>query len=96
METAASALSELAKGAASSGMEDEWEIFGKDVANSIRALDNKDLQRWVKFAVQSAIFQATDHVTQLQHTHSPTVVAYSRFSTPPAFQDINNGSYHGY
>ncbi|XP_068752661.1 uncharacterized protein [Montipora capricornis] len=59
LESATSALNQLAKNAASAP-EDEWDIFGKDVASSIRHLGDKDLQRRVKFAVQSAIFQATE------------------------------------
>lgn len=64
MDTKASALSELAKGAASSSKEDdEWDIFGRDVANSIRAIKSEDLQRREKFAVQTAIFQTTEHAS---------------------------------
>ena len=45
MDTAASALSEQAKGAASSSKEDdEWDIFGRVVANSIRAIKSEDQQ----------------------------------------------------
>ena len=57
LESAASALNEIAK---STSTEDEWDVFGKDVANSLRSLPNKDLQRRVKFAIQSAIFQTTE------------------------------------
>ena len=57
MDTATSPLSELAKGAAV--QEDGWDVFGRDVANSIRAIDSKKSQRRVKFAVQTAIFQAS-------------------------------------
>lgn len=57
LESAASALNEIAK---SSSTEDHWDVFGKDVANSLRSLPNKDLQRQVKFAIQSAIFQTTE------------------------------------
>ena len=35
-------------------------VFGKDVANPLRSLSNKDLQRRLKFAIQSVIFQATE------------------------------------
>ena len=59
MESAATALNKIAKGV-SSDDEDEWTTFGKDVANSLRGLPDKDLQRRVKFAVQSAIFQASE------------------------------------
>lgn len=51
-----SALNEIAK---SSSTEDHWDVFGKAVANYLRSLPNKDLQRQVKFAIQSAIFQTT-------------------------------------
>lgn len=57
LKSATSTLNQLAKNAVSAP-EDEWDIFGKDVA--IRHLGNKDLQRRVKFVVQSAIFQATE------------------------------------
>ena len=67
MDTAASALIELAKGAASSSKEDdEWGIFGRDVANSICAIKSEQLQRRAKFAVQTAIFQTTEHAMQQQ------------------------------
>ena len=67
MDTAASALSELAKGAASSSIEDdEWDVFGKNVANSLRAIKSEDLQRRANCAVQTAIFQTTEHAMQQQ------------------------------
>lgn len=67
MDTKASALSELAKGAASSSKEDdEWDIFGRDVANSIRAIKSEDLQHRAKFVVQTAIFQTTEHASLQQ------------------------------
>lgn len=59
LESATSALNQLTKNAASAN-EDQWDIFGKDVASSLRGLQDKDLQRRVKFAVQTAIFQATE------------------------------------
>lgn len=59
LHSATSALNQVAKNAASAP-DDEWEIFGKDVANAIRGVADKDLQRRVKFAIQSAIFQATE------------------------------------
>ena len=59
MESAATALNRIAKGV-SSDDEDEWTTFGKDVANSLRGLPDKDMQRRVKFAVQSAIFQTSE------------------------------------
>ena len=92
METAATALSELAKEAkesketTSSNLakeEDEWDVFGRDVANSIRALGNSDWQRRVKFAVQTAIFQTTE-----QQRAPPHYAAYN-------VQENNGGlNYH--
>ena len=41
-------------------------IFGRDVANSIRAIKSEDLQHCAKFVVQTAIFQTTEHAS-LQH-----------------------------
>lgn len=41
-------------------------IFGRDVANSIRAIKSEDLQHRAKFVVQTAIFQTTEHAS-LQH-----------------------------
>ena len=60
LESAATALTQIAKG--SSSDEDEWNVFGRDVANSLRGLADKDQQRRVKFAIQSAIFQSTEPV----------------------------------
>ena len=60
METAATALTELAKYA--DNKEDEWDVFGRDVANSLRRLQNKDLQGIVKFSIQSTIFHASQSV----------------------------------
>ena len=60
METAANALSNLAN---SSTKEDEWDIFGKDVANSIRSLRSVNLQRKAKFAVQQVLFKVSDSAT---------------------------------
>lgn len=59
-ETAAIALRDLAQASSTEEVEDEWDIFGKDVANSLRNLKERELQRRVKFAVQSAIFHATE------------------------------------
>lgn len=83
MDTAASALSELAKGAASSSKEDdEWDIFGRDVANSIRAIKSEDLQRRARFAVQTAIFQTTEHAMQRQACQPGTASnLYTCFNT---------------
>ena len=60
LETAANALRDLAQASSTEEVEAEWDIFGKDVANSLRNLGDRNLQRKVKFAVQSAIFQATE------------------------------------
>ena len=54
METAANALTQLTNH--EDDEQDEWDIFGKDVANSLRALKNPDWQRRAKFAIQTAIF----------------------------------------
>ena len=51
METATNARNDLAKGATTEQV-DEWEIFGKDVASSIRSLDNVHIQGKAKFADQ--------------------------------------------
>ena len=93
METAASALSELAKGAAtcsSSTVDDEWEIFGRDVANSIRGIKNKDLQRCVKFAVQTAIFQTTEQALQSAAPSNPYTTCFN------SYHEQDNVSYHNF
>jgi hypothetical protein len=58
METAANALTYLSNQA--DDELDEWDIFGKDVANSLRALNNPDWQRRAKFAIQTAIIPVTE------------------------------------
>ena len=60
LESAATALNRIATG--SSSDDDEWDVFGRDVANSLRGLS--DQQRRVKFAIQSAIFQSTEPVNR--------------------------------
>ncbi len=66
MEKAASALADLAKGATNvthannEKKEVRWDVFGRDVANTIRGLGNTDWQRRVKFAIQTAIFQTLE------------------------------------
>ena len=62
METAANTLSNLEN---SSTTEDEWDIFGKDVANSIRSLRSVHLERKAKFAVQQVLFKVSDSATAL-------------------------------
>lgn len=42
LESAASAFNEIAK---RSSTEDEWDVFGKHAANSLRSLPTKDFQR---------------------------------------------------
>ena len=81
METAATALSELAKGTLSRPKqeEDEWDVFGRDVANSIRSLGNVHWQQRVKFAVQSAIFQGTE---QARHMTTSASDLHSGFNNP--------------
>lgn len=56
METAANALADIAN---NKDEEDEWNVFGRDVANSLRSIENTFVQRQVKFAIQTAIFQAS-------------------------------------
>lgn len=84
-ETAASALNELAKGSGSHE-EDEWEIFGRDVANSLRSLQNVELQRRAKFAVQTAIFQSSQTAVPQPILH-PTTMPYNLMST---YQNSDN------
>ncbi len=82
METSATALTELAKGAkARPIVNDECDIFGKDVANSVQAINNVQLQRHVKFyfILRNVIYQAAQ-------TSDPFIC----FNT---FQD-NGVSYH--
>lgn len=58
MKTAASALTKLSQD--NDDQQDEWDVFGVDVANSLRAINSPEWQRRAKFAVQSAIFQAAE------------------------------------
>ena len=80
LESAAAALNKIAKGA-SSDNEDEWDTFGKDVANSLRGLTDKDLQRRVKFAVQSAIFQTSEPRTPTYPPYNYTDESYHGFTS---------------
>ena len=59
LESAASALNKIAKGSSSDG-DDEWDVFGRDVANLLRGLSDKDQQRREKFAIQSARLRSTE------------------------------------
>ena len=72
METAAKALSHLAT---ESTQEDEWDVFGKDIANSIRGLGRPEWQRRAKFAIHSIIFKISgqahqSYTSQVQHVPS--------------------------
>ena len=65
MEKAAAALSDIAKNVNECPTtavrdDDEWDVFGRDVANTLRGIESKDLQRRVKFAIQTAIFQTIE------------------------------------
>ena len=96
METAASALSELAKEAkASPSKNDEWEIFGRDVANSIRAINKVDLQRRIKFAIQSTIFQMTEQAQTLvpQQVPQPSTQHSNPYICFNTYQE-NGTTYH--
>ena len=48
-ETAANALTQLTN--QEDDEQDEWDIFGKDVANSLRALKNPDWQRRANYSL---------------------------------------------
>ena len=100
METAATTLTDLVKGAkAPSSVNDEWEIFRKDVANSIWAIKNVELQRYVKFATQSsAIFQTTQQANQPLQAIQPQQASQGAQGSSPyicfnTFQD-NGATYH--
>ena len=72
METAPKALSHLAT---ESTQEDEWDVFGKDIANSIRGLGRPEWQRRAKFAIHSLIFKISEqahqsYTSQVQHVPS--------------------------
>lgn len=77
MKTAAGALTKLTQD--SDDQQDEWDVFGMDVANSLRALKNSDCQRRAKFAVQYAIFQATEKAKSTVPTVSTLPVLDSFF-----------------
>ena len=95
MEAAASALSKLAKGAKSSPKKiDEWEVFGRDVANSIHAINSVDLQRRVKFAIQSAIFQTTEQAQpSVPQVPQPSTHASNPYICFNTYQE-NGPTYH--
>ena len=75
METAANALTHLSN--QEDDELDELDIFGKDVANSLRALNNPDWQRRAKSAVQTAIFQVTEKARHpFQSPRCPSLVLH--------------------
>lgn len=80
METAANALSQLAT---ESTKEDEWDVFGKDIANSLRGLGNSESQRRAKFAIQSIIFQVAEKARQSSISQVQPVV-----NTPSFLVDL--------
>ena len=80
METAAPALSDLAKEAKEStgyNNEDEWDILGKDVANTLRPIVDEDCQRRVKFAIQTDVFKSME---QQRVVAQSQVTSYDYFS----------------
>ena len=80
METAANALTQLTN--QEDDEQDEWDIFGKDVANSLRGLKNPDWQRRAKFAVQTAIFQATEKARHPVSVSQAPIVSTAQFIDP--------------
>ena len=83
MESATDALQDLAKGALRPGKIDEWDDFGKDIANTIRGLDTKSLQRKAKFAVQQVLFQVPEH---------PSMLPYPMFQIHHFLEPIQRGT----
>ena len=62
MEKAAAALSDIARNVNECPTtavrdDDEWNVFGRDIANTLRGIESKSCQRRVKFAIETAIFQ---------------------------------------
>ena len=57
-EKPALALDVMVKESTEYSEEDEWDVFRKVVANSLRSLQNIEVRCRVKFAIQIAIFQA--------------------------------------
>ena len=80
LESADTALNKIAKGA-SSDNDDEWDTFGKDFANSLRRLTDKELQRRVKFADQSAIFQTSEPRRPTYPPYNYTHESYHGFTS---------------
>ena len=89
MEKAAAALSGIAKNVSecptTAVSDDEWDVFGRDVANTLRGIESKDCQRRVKFAIQTAIFQT---IEQQQSMTYP--VRYNNYSN----RQESNFTYH--
>ena len=65
--------------------DDEWDVFSRDVANTLRGIESKDCQRKVKFAIQTAIFQTGE---QQQVTTYP--MWYNNYSN----RQESNLTYH--
>ena len=84
METAANALTQLTN---QEDEQDEWDIFGKDVANSLRALKNPDWQRRAKFAIQTAIYQVTE---KARHPVSQVPIVSTAQVIDPFFSSLGN------
>ena len=89
MEKAAAALSDIAKNVSecptTAVSDDEWDVFGRDVANTLRGIESKDCQRRVKFAIQTATFQT---IEQQQSMTYP--VRYNNYSN----RQESNLTYH--
>lgn len=96
MDTASDALKTLAK--SSSETTDEWDDFGKDVANTLRGISNKSTQRRAKFAIQKALFDATENSDTFM-APSQTPVQLHAVNPPPSqwmspnFPNNNPGAY---
>ena len=63
---------------------DEFGIFGKHVANEIRAITSAHMQRWVKWNIQTTLYNA--HVT-----HASTVPMYDSLRpTSPNYSGLSH------
>ena len=78
METAANALTQLTN--REDEEQDEWDIFGKDVANSLRGLKNPDWQRRAKFAA------ATEKARHPVPVSQAPIVSTAQFIDPFFFK----------
>ena len=56
MESAAASASLENLASSAQAIEDEWELFGREVASTVRNLEPKSLQRRATFAVQQTLF----------------------------------------